>query len=122
MRVAAMALALGLAAGCAPPAPPPQGLRLASDGLRPNGTDLRIDFGRAEAGVIAAVTRVLGATPTARQGTGCKAVTWPDGLTLIFDAGRFLGWADPQGVFERVAGAPDARAAGVACPDPGDGG
>jgi hypothetical protein len=114
------ALGLGLAlAACAPraAAPPPagssvppsaimpaaQGLTPDANGLQPGGTSLRIDFGRAQAGVVAAVSRLLGTPPASTvQREGCPGggdtyVTWATGLTLAFRAGSFVGWRDAAG-------------------------
>jgi hypothetical protein len=67
---------------------------------------LRIDFGRSEAGVIAAVTRLEGRGPsvTARCADGATAVGWTDGLALHFRDGAFLGWKRSDGT-----------AAGIGC-------
>lgn len=69
-------------------------------GLQPNGTTLRIDFGRAEAGVIPAVSRLLGEGPAFRgavPGCALTAAGWDDGLTLWFDRGSFVGWTGATG-------------------------
>jgi hypothetical protein len=63
--------------------------------LQPEGTPLRIDFGRAEAGVIPAVSRLLGDAPAFRgpvPGCSLTVARWSDGLTLWFDRGTFVGW------------------------------
>jgi hypothetical protein len=102
------ALSLGIAAclaACTPSDPsraPAQGLVPDSGGLQPNGTPLRIDFGRAESGVIPAVSRLLGEDPAFRgplAGCSLTAVRWSAGLTLWFDGGAFVGWTavDPIG-------------------------
>ena len=68
-------------------------------GLQPAGTDLRIDFGRAQAGVIETVSRLLGDDPSdigtiGECGAGpVTAAYWDDGLTLNFLDGDFRGWA-----------------------------
>lgn len=94
-------------AACAAPAPsaPPVGLVPDAGGLQPNGTTLRIDFGRAETGVVAAVSRLVGAGPAVRRSVpGCgDLAVWPDGLGLVFVEGTFRGWRR------------DASAAGVTC-------
>ena len=110
MRLAAaLALALLLAACAAPEAPrqaPPalqaRGLTPDANGLQPAGTPLRIDFGRAQEGVVAAVSRLLGAEPArATRTPGCTAadaeIAWPSGLVLAFRAGTFVGWRDGAG-------------------------
>ena len=100
-------LFLFILAACASPAPvpPPVGLVPDAGGLQPNGTALRIDFGRAEAGVIAAVSRLRGVAPDGRAAVpGCgDVVAWDDGLRLFFSVGDVRGWAF-QG-----------RSAGVVC-------
>lgn len=87
-------------------APPPQGLVPDAGGLQPNDSPLRIDFGRAEAGVIAAVSRLKGTGPeTRRTVPGCGDVAvWADGLTLIFAGGDFRGWARNGASAGRVCG------------------
>ena len=73
-----------------------------AEGLQPVGSDLRIDFGRAQEGVIDAVTRLLGQPPVeiTRNGEcGAGLVTaarWPNGLTLNFLEGDFRGWVVDQ--------------------------
>jgi len=69
---------------------------------------LRIDFGRAPEGVIAAVTRVLG-RPETLPLSGCPAaiatrLRWDD-LDLTFTADRFVGWRTPAGQAGQVCGA-----------------
>lgn len=69
-----------------------------SAGLQPGGTDLRIDFGRAQDGVIETVSRLVGARPTdvtLNQECGAGPVTaahWQNGLTVNFLEGDFVGW------------------------------
>ena len=113
MRCAAW-LAMLLLAACAVPggvavnrdAP---ALRLAADGLRPDGTELRIDFGRAKSGVIPAVTRLIGKPPSddvtnAECGAGpVNTVSW-DGLHLNFMNGDFLGWVADDPAFATTSG------------------
>ncbi len=66
-------------------------------GVQPVGSDLRIDFGRDKAGVVEAVSRLVGARPSsdvtnAECGAGpVNTVSW-DGLDLTFMEGDFLGW------------------------------
>lgn len=81
-----------------------------ANGLQPNGTSLRIDFGRAQEGVVAAVSRLKGQAPvSAGVPAGCATadaeVAWRDGLVLAFRRGTFVGWRDGAG-----------RTAGQACP------
>jgi hypothetical protein len=117
MRRGAAGLALLLGACAAPvaaPRAPAPGLVLDPEGLHPAGSALRVDFGRAEAGAVAAVSRLLGTGPvetTAMQECGAgpvKAVSWANGLTLNFQNGTFLGWVSQQG-----RGAPSATASGL---------
>ncbi|MAX73119.1 MAG: hypothetical protein CMH66_05530 [Nioella sp.] len=99
MRALALVLALA-ACTTAPGGPIPQSAGLTPDarGLQPAGTDLRIDFGRAEPGVIATVSRLLGSDPSRivtqpECGAGpVRAASWPGGLTLNFQEGDFRGW------------------------------
>ncbi|MCT8158605.1 hypothetical protein [Pseudoruegeria sp. SHC-113] len=71
------------------------GLALAPDHLQPIGSPLRIDFGRAEAGTVAAISRLVGAQPQARipcsNGAGA-AQRWANGLTLYFLREGLHGW------------------------------
>lgn len=105
MRAAASLLAAALLAGCTlgtpapePAAPPPAGLTPDAEGLQPAGTTLRIDFGRAQPGVIDAVTRLLGEGPASVTRNGecgaglVTAARWTNGLTLNFLEGDFRGW------------------------------
>ena len=77
-------------------APDGNGVTPDSTGLQPGGTDLRIDFGRAQAGVIDTVSRLLGSDPTdITTSPDCGDVTaayWRSGLTLNFVEGDFRGW------------------------------
>ena len=68
-------------------------------GLAVSGSGLRVDFGRAQAGAIAAVARLEGRAP--RSASACpdgrtRAVLW-EGLTLYVRDGAFLGWSRPDG-------------------------
>jgi hypothetical protein len=96
----AVALALALAA-CAPTAEvaPPPAFTPDSEGIALVGMPQRIDFGRAQEGVIAAVTRLQGRGPSATTAcpSGAAAVRWPGGLSLHFSDGAFLGWAREDG-------------------------
>jgi hypothetical protein len=80
----------------------PRGLYGDAEGLQPAATPLRIDFGRAEAGTVAAVTKLLGAGPVetvALEDCGAGPVTavrWENGLTLNFKRGTFLGWVSQE--------------------------
>jgi hypothetical protein len=107
VRRAALGLALAVAA-CAPTteAARPPGFAPDAAGIAIAGSPLRIDFGRAQAGTIAAVTRLEGRGPAATTACpgGTTAVRWASGLTLHFRGGAFLGWARPDGT-----------AAGIGC-------
>ena len=107
MRRLGLASVLLLAA-CAPgPAPVTQPAHVPdAEGIALVGSPLRIDFGRSQAGVVSAVTRLEGRGP-AGTGTcpgGAVAVRWPSGLSLHFRDGAFLGWAGADGT-----------AAGIGC-------
>ena len=117
MRPAAPAFALALlVAACVPgsgarapsgPASAARGLMPDAEGLQPAGTTLRIDFGRAQDGVIAAVSRLLGEEPARVTRTpGCRAadteIAWPSGLVLAFRAGSFVGWRASSGASPSV--------------------
>ncbi|WP_306044690.1 hypothetical protein [Nioella sp. MMSF_3534] len=77
-------------------APDGNGVTPDSDGLQPGGTDLRIDFGRAQEGVIDTVSRLLGTDPlditTSPDCGDVTAAYWRNGLTLNFVEGDFRGW------------------------------
>ena len=80
------------------PAPPP--IALDAQGIQPTIRGLRIDFWRAQVGVIDTVSRLLGEGPdqivtTAECGPGpITAASWGDGLTLNFQDGAFVGWVN----------------------------
>jgi hypothetical protein len=117
------ALAALLVAGCvaAPEggggatAPRAAGLHLDAQGIQPVGSPLRIDFGRAGEGVVAAVTRLYGTGPVDTLRTpGCGAgpvteVRWANGLALSLVGGSFVGWVSEPG-----RGAPAGTAGGLA--------
>jgi len=114
-------LAVFALSACATALPQPQatGLMPDSGGLQPAGTNLRIDFSRAEAGAVETVSRILGARPAATVdqaecGAGpVRAVRWQSGLTLNFQDGDFAGWVvDEPGLV--VAG---GYRVGMAAPD-----
>jgi hypothetical protein len=77
-------------------APDGNGVTPDSAGLQPGGTDLRIDFGRAQEGVIDTVSRLLGTDPlditTSPDCGDVTAAYWRNGLTLNFVEGDFRGW------------------------------
>lgn len=81
-----------------PTSTPSGGVTPDSTGLQPGGTDLRIDFGRAQAGVIETVSRLVGSQPadvTLIEECGAGPVTaayWQNGLTTNFLNGDFVGW------------------------------
>lgn len=83
-----------------PREPEPPVLSLDAGGIQPSISPLRIDFGRAQIGVIDTVTRLLGAGPTQiTTNTDCAAgpvtaASWRDGLTLNFQDGAFVGWVN----------------------------
>jgi hypothetical protein len=103
VRGAAPAIAALLAlCACAPSSAPDRsaatGLEPDALGLQPNGTTLRIDFGRAEAGAVPVAARLLGEDPVYLgpvAGCALTAARWDDGLTMWFDRGSFVGWTDP---------------------------
>jgi hypothetical protein len=103
----AVVLALALAA-CTPTteAARPPAFAPDSSGIALVGSPLRIDFGRAEEGVVSAVTRLEGRGPVGTTSCpgGTTAVRWASGLTLHFRGGAFLGWARADGA-----------AAGIGC-------
>lgn len=76
----------------------PTGVVVTSGGLVPVGSILRIDFGRAQLGVIEAVTKLQGEQPEQIRtieecGAGpVTAARWKNGLTLNFQNEVFLGW------------------------------
>lgn len=122
MRVFFALGVLVIFAACAPEASPPSAaapapvsapidspkIALDPEGLRwvlPNGSTRALPFGTPQAELIASLERVRG---PAGQGTNesCGAgpvqyAHWPDGLSLVFQAGKFAGW----GVDGRADGA-----------------
>lgn len=99
--LAALALSACVATSRAPEVPP---FTLDGAGLAPTVSGLRIDFGRAQTGVIDTVSRLLDARPASiATNTECgagpvTAAQWDDGLTLNFMEGNFVGWttSDPS--------------------------
>jgi hypothetical protein len=75
-------------------------LTLDAQGIQPTVSQLRIDFGRAQAGVVDTVTRLLGEGPAevvTNPDCGVSPITsaaWEDGLTLNFQDGSFVGWVN----------------------------
>ncbi len=106
LRASLMLAAALMMAGCvstpndvdAPPI-----LTLDSRGMVEGSTGLRVDFGRARQGTVAAVSRILGESPVEiSQNPECGAgpmtfARFEDGLTLNFMNGSFVGWttSDP---------------------------
>ncbi|MBL4627778.1 MAG: hypothetical protein JKY00_07035 [Roseicyclus sp.] len=79
--------------------PTPPGFAFDAEGIQITGSALRIDFGRAQNGVVETVTRLHGEdpvhfyTPSQCSAAGRTAVTWNGAFTLIFSDGGFSGWA-----------------------------
>ena len=102
--IAVCAIAALSACVTTPREPAPPVMTLDARGIQPTVSQLRIDFGRAQVGVIDTVSRLLGEGPdTIGTNTECGAgpvtsASWPDGLTLNFQDGQFVGWgnADPE--------------------------
>lgn len=88
-------------------------IRLDAGGIEPLGTGLRVDFGRAQAGVIDTISRLQNATPrmVACDTPGVAAAAWDDGLTLVFRNGTFRGWATE----DATRTADGTLSAGAAC-------
>ena len=92
--------------GCAraPEEPEIPPFTLDGNGLEPTISRLRIDFGRAQTGVIETVSRLIGTRPSSvTRATECGAgpmtiATWPGGLALNFVEDDFRGWTsfDPD--------------------------
>jgi|GEM_PF-1856868 len=115
-----MIRALGVAfalSGCVSPepaaAPLPQRINPAPDGLKiADSGGQEISFGRSQLGVEVAINRLIGAVPVndGVSAEGCDLRKWKNGLELIFDQGRFVGW---------IVGPPDwgspSLAAGNSC-------
>jgi len=99
-----MALVLS-ACAATPQAERPAGFVPDADGIALVGSPLRIDFGRARAGAISAVTRLEGQGPLATTDCagGTTSVRWASGLTLHFRDGAFLGWARADGTSAGIA-------------------
>ena len=76
-------------------------LAVEGEGLRwflpPNGSARPIPFGTAEAAVLASLERVRGPAGTGtNESCGAGPVQyagWPDGLSLVFQRGVFVGWS-----------------------------
>lgn len=63
------------------------------------GSGRRIDFGRAQAGVIDTMTRLQGDRPNLLpcDAAARSAARWRDGLLLVFRNGAFVGWQTEHG-------------------------
>lgn len=103
MRALALAVLLGGCVGTQGPLPngPIVPFLLDLNGIEAVGTGQRIDFGRAEAGVIQTMTRLQGAAPTtlACVNPGVTTVLWDDGVSLSFLDGSFAGWGSQDPAF-----------------------
>ncbi len=67
-----------------------------AQGISVDGSGQRIDFGRAQAGVIETMTRLQGRAPTILP---CdlstrSAARWQDGPLLVFRNGNLVGWSN----------------------------
>jgi hypothetical protein len=100
LTLAAAAIAL---AGCVSTEPEVPPFTLDGNGIDPTISGLRIDFGRAQVGVIDTVSRLMGGPPgavttVAECGAGPMTIAqWDSGLTLNFVDEDFRGWvtSDP---------------------------
>lgn len=68
------------------------------------GSGQRIDFGRAQAGVIDTMTRLQGAQPSLLpcDASTRSAASWRNGPLLVFRNGSFVGWSTTQGAAGEV--------------------
>ncbi len=102
IRTTAAVLAAALLSACVTTEREPDlpTFTLDGSGIAPSVSGLRIDFGRAQVGVIDTVTRLLDDAPVAvttnaECGAGpVTAAVWEDGLTLNFMDGNFMGWTN----------------------------
>lgn len=119
MRWAALTLVLLSLAGCVadffgPSTPTAPQFAFDPGGIQQIGSDLRIDFGRAQEGAIESASRLFGSLPDDviaidECGAGrVVAARWP-GVTLNFLGGDFVGW---------VLGAPGLPANGLTVGQP----
>lgn len=101
IRHLAMAALIALAACAAPTSTTRDSgttpLRPDPNGLAIPGSAQRIDFGRAEAGTVEAVTKLLGAPPLGRSvnsecGAGPTTIVKYGPIDLLFLDGAFRGW------------------------------
>lgn len=73
----------------------PQRIIPAADGLKiTDSGGQEISFGRSQFGVEVAINRLVGEAFTDGGLTpqGCVLRSWENGLKLVFDQGRFVGW------------------------------
>lgn len=70
-----------------------------ASGIQVGATGMEIDFGRTEAGAVAAMSKLMGRAPAsvAAACPGLRAAHWPDGTALYFEERRwdppaFTGW------------------------------
>lgn len=103
--------------GCVSPesvsAPLPQRISPVPDGLKVTDSGgQEISFGRSQLGVEIAINRLVGAVPAngGISAQGCELRKWKNGLELVFDRGRFVGWIVGPPVWQ-----PPSRAAGNTC-------
>ncbi|MBF9042734.1 hypothetical protein HKCCE4037_05320 [Rhodobacterales bacterium HKCCE4037] len=63
------------------------------------GSGQRIDFGRAQAGVIDTMSRLQGDRPAILQcdNASLTGASWSDGPILVFRNGSFTGWRTESG-------------------------
>lgn len=95
----AIVLAVVALSGCVSPqsvSPAlPQRIMLAADGLKiADSGGQEISFGRSQFGVEVAINRLVGEafTDGGISSHGCVLRRWKNGLQLVFDQGRFVGW------------------------------
>lgn len=90
-----------LLAGCAAPVgetpavSDPIPYALDQQGISVVGASGRIDFGRTDHSTIPAMTKLVGRRSVDQVlcATGIERMTWPDGVTLYFAGGNFVGWS-----------------------------
>lgn len=72
----------------------PQRIMPAADGLKiADSGGQEISFGRTQLGVEVAINRLVGQVFDAGlTPQGCALRSWKNGLKLVFDQGRFVGW------------------------------
>lgn len=118
-RAGVAVISLSILVACTVPSQDdrPVDLVLASDGLRHGPSGQQVDFGRAEVGAVAAISRILGAKPYVRVPvTGCGVLySWAVGLEAVFRDGNFVGWRAEPGRFGTVGLGADRGSAGRVC-------